>query len=176
MGKKYLNLGSTEDEKNPYSLGTAWGVSELRQWFHFGWTIPLIWFYQNKMFWLQFDFTKCLFYVLPTTVADFFKNCYVQLVCSTSISVAVQFDVTATSPWIKKWDSAVCRKLLGWITVSSPPSHPHDADSPERSGAGIRNLTQVSNHPRVPLAVLLRYLGWRCPQHPPTVVWQWEVI
>lgn len=33
----------------------------------------------------------------------------------------------------------------------------------------MRNLTRVSHHPRGPLAVLLRYLGWRCPQHPPTL-------
>lgn len=102
----------------------------------------------DKMFWLQFWFSHMSFYVCHNC-GWLFKNCYVQLVCSTSISLAVQVDVTATSSWIKNeilWCTEAPEGAYGFL--SSFPST--WCGFPERSGAGWETSHRSPTTPVAP--------------------------
>ncbi len=102
----------------------------------------------DKMLWLQFWFSHMPFYVCHNC-GWLFKNCYVQLVCSTSISLAVQFDVTATSSWIKN-EILWCAEAPGgaYGILSSFPST--WCGFPERSGAGWETSHRSPTTPMAP--------------------------
>lgn len=77
------------------------------------------------------------------------NNCYVLLVYSISISIAVQFDVAATSSWIKN-ELLWCAEAPGgaYALLSSFPST--RCGFPERSGAGWETSHRSPTTPVAP--------------------------